>query len=623
MKEVNGGAKILLVEQLSGYNNVLQKCISDDKKLPKWVKENTEIIKTNSITESLKIIKDQAFDIIWLENLKMESFLIETVELYSCALPDTLIVCILKSLTENHNLDHLQSSDVLISDVEHFNYLFLLNSYQMAMSARKFKEHRLMMASNLSDVFDQINIGFVLLNADNIVEFFNPYAKRILKNHIELTKGARFPYSFSTEGTEEIKIPENGKSKILELEYKKMGKHNNNNNLLIIRDVSELRTFIGRIQKANLQKTEYIANLSHEIRTPINAIIGFADLLDTELGDENQQLFVNYIKSSSNQLINLIEDIIDLAKIEEGKIHIQKSHFSLNKILLEIYETHNILIEAKGLEKVELRLSLPVTDDQFNIFTDPYRLRQILSNFIVNAIKFTESGYIEFGYVFPHENEIRFYVEDTGSGMPNNMLDRIFEQYEQEYNAENKWMTGAGLGLTISKKLIELLSGKMHIESKEGKGTKIFFDLPGINRQISGDEKIEDEKPDFTGKVILIVEDDNYSSAFFKTILVPTNAQIIKAYNGRQAINICLSNEKIDLVLMDIKMPVLDGLEATREIKSIRKDLPIIAQTAYAQEGNQEKCFESGCDDYLAKPINSKVLLKTVGKYLIKKDTEN
>lgn len=396
--------------------------------------------------------------------------------------------------------------------------------------------------------------------------------------------------------------------------------------LFIVRDITEiikkednLRLSAEKAEESDKLKSAFLANVSHEIRTPMNAIVGFSEILtNQDLSQQEREEFINYITQGSNTLMNLIEDIIDITKIEAGQINIHFSDCNVDKLLDEHYATFLKMKNKNNRSNVELRLNKPMVDKDFIISTDPNRIRQILSNLLGNAIKFTKEGYIEFGVTLTPSKEIQFYVRDTGTGIPEDKLEYIFERFGQVDDDKHEHK-GTGLGLSISKKLAELLGGDLEVESVYGEGSKFILTLP-LDKEYQVEsqpaEKPKQLKYNWEDKLFLIAEDSILNYTFLDALFQKTGVKILWAKNGQEAIDICHENEHIDIVLMDIKMPVLNGLEAIGEIKKFRPDLPIIVQTAYAMPEDRERSFEAGGDDHLTKPINPEELFTTISKFL-------
>ena len=387
-----------------------------------------------------------------------------------------------------------------------------------------------------------------------------------------------------------------------------------------IRYIKELKDETSKAQTSDQLKSSFLANMSHEIRTPMNSIIGFSNLLASEEVPEDQKKeFVHYIQSSGEILLNLVDDIIDIAKIEAGELKIVKKECNVTGLLFELRNTFNEVKNRINKQLLDIVLILDAKNQNLMVKTDPFRLRQILSNLIGNAIKFTDQGTIEFGYKVVSQEKLEFFVKDTGVGLTREELDIIFDRFKRSPNSEEKNIIGTGLGLTISKNLVELLGGEMWVDSSPGNGTTFFFTLPYLKITKSlpdySEESFEQDY-NWKGKTFLIVEDDINSMSFLTEVLKKTDAVILQASSGDKAIELCLQSDSVDLVIMDIQMPGMDGLEATRVLKQINPRLPIIAQTAFAMAGDRERITQAGCDDYLAKPIDSKQLLPKINNLL-------
>ncbi|MCF6241538.1 MAG: ATP-binding protein [Bacteroidales bacterium] len=381
------------------------------------------------------------------------------------------------------------------------------------------------------------------------------------------------------------------------------------------------------VEADNLKST-FLANMSHEIRTPMNGILGFSELLKSDdTGPEERANYIDIIHQSGKQLMNIINDILDISKIEVGQIQINEENTSVNHILDELMILFNPVASDKG---IELRLHKELSEKESVIRTDSVRLRQILSNLINNAIKFTKKGYVEFGYLLVPEcmdkdtemkDCIQFYVTDTGIGIPANKREIIFDRFRQSDESHTRKFGGTGLGLAISKGFVELLGGTIWHESEEGKGSTFYFTIPYKVGDPDKVQKIEEKFADqyhWNNLKVLIVEDDDISFRYMSKVLEKTNIHVIRAVTGIEAIELCKKNQDFDLILMDIQLPGINGYEATRRIRAFAPDIPIIAQTAHALAEDRKKSMDIGCNDFITKPIKRNVLLRKMEKYLPK-----
>lgn len=378
-----------------------------------------------------------------------------------------------------------------------------------------------------------------------------------------------------------------------------------------------------RAEESDRLKSAFLANMSHEIRTPMNAIIGFTQLLaDPNIASNKKEEFIKIITHNGQTLIRLIDDIIDIARIEAGQLIINIAECHLNVLLSELQKQFLEIVQAIGKKNIDIILDIPM--EKIICYTDAFRLRQVLSNLIDNAIKFTNEGYIEIGLRKTEDNKLLFFIRDTGIGIPEDKRLLIFDRFRQLEEADTRSYGGTGLGLTISQNLVRMLNGEIQVDSKPNEGSTFYFTLPlpilEIDKQTESMQKEDlfDYKNIWKDKIFLVAEDDKYNFRIIEELLRDTNVTIIHALNGKEVLEKVRSNIKLDLILMDIRMPVMNGLIAAQEIRKSFPGIIIIAQTAYANEEDKHLCIEAGCNDYVSKPIDKKQLLYTIRKYLKK-----
>ena len=383
----------------------------------------------------------------------------------------------------------------------------------------------------------------------------------------------------------------------------------------------ELKLSKEKAEQADKLKTSFLANMSHEIRTPMNSIVGFSELITRKsVPQQKKDIYAEYISNSGKALLALIDDIIDISKIDAKQLRIVKSQVKINAMITELIEFYNSYKNESSKHEVTLKKHFSVDDEGFSILCDSVRLRQILNNLLSNALKFTEKGFVEIGYLLPNKATILFYVQDTGIGIAPEKTTLIFDRFRQADDSTTRKYGGTGLGLAISRKLIQLMGGQIWVESELGKGATFFFSLPLIipskSETILENLSTKNAPSSFKAKTILIAEDEDTNFLFLQEVLSPTNVAILRAHNGIEAIELVKKNDSIRLVLMDIQMPRMNGYQATQEIKKLKPSLPVIAQTAYAMAEDRAKGERAGCDYYLSKPIKPNDLLETLKQYL-------
>jgi len=369
-----------------------------------------------------------------------------------------------------------------------------------------------------------------------------------------------------------------------------------------------------KAEESDKLKTAFLQNMSHEIRTPLNGIIGFSALLnDEDISKDEIKEYTTLINQSGRRLIEIVNNVLDISKIQTGQIKIEKKPVLINSMFMDLTTFFSSIAKAKNISLNYHNQN----DKDRTIYSDEAKVHQILVNLINNAVKFTKSGNIDYGFEIK-DDFIQLYVKDTGIGIPQELNDKIFDRFIQVEQSMTKNFEGAGLGLAISRGLVELLGGKIWVESEINKGSTFFFTLPYTQDVVpsKADIKYTDIPVKYNHRKILIVEDDGFSFQYLNVILTKSGITVIHAENGEQAVELVRNTSDIDLILMDIRMPVMDGIEATKLIKQIRPELPIIAQTAYAFSEERNKILSIGCDEYLTKPLERVKLNQLVNMYL-------
>jgi PAS domain S-box-containing protein len=372
-----------------------------------------------------------------------------------------------------------------------------------------------------------------------------------------------------------------------------------------------------KAEESDRLKSAFLANMSHEIRTPMNGILGFADLLkEPELTGEERQEYIGIIEKSGLRMLNIINDLIDISKVESGQMEIYYSEMNINEQIEYIYNFFKPEVQKKGMQ-ILAQTDLPV--EAAIIRTDREKLYAILTNLVKNAIKYSDTGTINIGYKLK-DLHLEYYIKDTGIGIPHNKREVIFDRFIQADISDKKAFQGAGLGLAISKSYVEMLGGHIWVESEEGVGSTFYFTIPYKVKADETEAIIKTKSPnsieDKTRKLkILIAEDDESSEKLLTEIFKKYCKAEIRVRNGIDAVETCRNNPDIDLILMDIQLPEMNGYEATREIRKFNKSVLIIAQTAYALAGDRELTLKAGCNDYISKPIDRRVLLNIIEKY--------
>ena len=565
---------------------------------------------------------------------------------------DSLIQAIqLKYLLEKHHykaivaengkqaLEFLEqySPKIIISDI----CMPVMDGYELCRKVKADKKNEnipvilLTSLANPEDVIEGLDCG-----ADNFIT--KPYSEEYLITHIEqiiegrkvhLTNRVSFGIEIMFGGkqrlinadqlqmltllmsTYEAAIAKNQELLKIQEQLQSM---NNQLEELVARRTNELLLAKEKAEESDKLKTAFLANMSHEIRTPMNGILGFSQLLkEPNLSAHDKGKYIDTIDNSTHQLLSIITDILNISKIEAGEETTYSLFFNLREFLHEIKSFFQPLAKQKNLK---LSLVNNLSSGIENIKSDPIKLRQILDNLIGNAIKFTSKGKVEID-VNSKDDRLIFSIKDTGIGIDPSQHKVIFDRFRQVELTHSRKYGGTGLGLSLAKSFIEMLEGTIHLDSSLGKGSVFKFEIPlcVINEPIL-EKKSRIKKISINNKwgdkTLLLAEDEEDNAFFIQTALMPTGIKIITAVNGFDAVELCRKNRDISLVLMDIKMPEMEGLEATRIIRSFNKEIPIIATSAYAFSSDTETCIEAGCNDYISKPLVIDQLLVLIKKHL-------
>ncbi len=362
----------------------------------------------------------------------------------------------------------------------------------------------------------------------------------------------------------------------------------------------ELKEAKNKAEESDRLKSIFLANMSHEIRTPMNGIIGFSELLkDPDTPEEKKNDFADIVINSGTQLLQIIDDILEISRLETRQVKVNLSEINLNSLLFELF---NLYSEKAKDNKLALYIKKGASDEKSNILIDITKLNKILYNLIDNAMRYTNTGFVEIGYTIDQE-KVEVYVKDSGIGIHPKQINAIFERFSQGDKGLSSKFGGLGLGLSIAKENAELIGGNIHVESALGVGSTFKITFPYKPCGMDTEEQIYDY-------TILVVDDEEVNSLYLEILLEKYNPsiKIIMAKNGLEAIDMYNENRDIDMILMDIKMPVMDGLSATREILKLNPDVNIVAQTAYVTSEDKQKAFEAGCVDFITKPVKDKHL---------------
>lgn len=389
-----------------------------------------------------------------------------------------------------------------------------------------------------------------------------------------------------------------------------------------IKDIGERKKAINR----DRLKSSFLARMSHDIRTPLNSIVGFSEMVaDESVPSEEKKNYISYINKNSNQLLALINDIIDISKIEVGEIIIRNHETNINNIMSELETMYRNSNGIKDNKDIKMLFESTLGEAEASLISDSVRIKQVLINLVNNAIKHTKRGYIKVSYIKQDENNLVFSVKDTGIGIPKEKQKIIFDEFKQIIDPNAKSDGGTGLGLAISKNIVKLIGGDIWVESTPGKGSSFFFTIPykrntNIELPYIKTTEISEEDIHWNNKNILVVDDEKDVFIIVENMLKDTGAYCIYASSGYNATKICQNNTDIDLILLDIQMPKVNGIKTLEEIRKINPNIPVIANTAYALTEDKDKYLSKGFDNYISKPISKSNLLTILGEYFNEKE---
>jgi signal transduction histidine kinase/CheY-like chemotaxis protein len=511
------------------------------------------------------------------------------------------------------NLEKLTSSSIMLSDAASDDLPVqkhqITSSYTLKNSDGKFVANFLF-KRNFEVYFENaISLLYVIIVAFIINLIVNLiYTRRLVYYPLDLVRRAL----------------ESGNRRAIKELKKTTGEFSYIGNLFEEHSNQKLELIKAKIkaEESDRLKSSFLANLSHEIRTPMNAINGFTELiLNTKTTETEKLEYLNVIEKSGKNLVGIIDDLIEMSKIDSNQLLPNLTVINLDSLVTELYETVKVTVQNKDIDFKLIKSKAPV---RFNILTDDIKLKQVIINLLTNAIKFTEKGVVTFSFEIDEENGlINFAIKDTGLGISEDNHKNIFDRFKRVDSDISIKVGGLGLGLAISKAYIDLLGGTITLESKVGEGSTFYFSIPleySVTdhitvKPINNVEIVKSEE-----ETILIAEDDNINFLLFQKMMQNKNYKIIRAINGQEAVDICLNTPNIDLVLMDIKMPIMTGFEALEQIRPMRPNLPIIAQTAYSSSEDKMKIEEAGFNGYITKPLNRDNLFELINRYL---DKEN
>ncbi len=581
--------------------------------------------KEKLLAEACKIIfTDGGYDLCWIDMLNRDSGKFEQIALFNS---DDRYRETADSAIENNPMEGSTTFWSTIIAGKQFVSNDIQNDTNLS-SERKLSIHPELKSLAAFPLSQNLTIS-------GIVKVYSTKVNHFSEDELKLMNGLAQELSFALKKIDAERNEELIKKELMESEQKLRSQNEelarlNEKHLSVIEELKKSNENIQRINKeliiarekaeeSDRLKSTFLANMSHEIRTPMNAIIGFASFLGkSDLTDSEREEYSKIIVDRSDELLQIINDILDISKIESKTLVLYPETFVLDNLLDELNLIYTNKLETLGRNKIRIVCKKPPGVKPFSVTTDLLKFRQIFTNLLDNALKFTETGKIQFGYYAIEGDILTCFVADTGAGIDQKYTDKIFEIFRQAEPPPEKILKGTGLGLAICKGNAKLLGGDIWVNSVPGEGSTFFFSV-NFNQVASEGPNEKDAaigNLHWKVKKILIVEDDEYSIEYLKKTLVKTGAELYIAKSGKDARKYFDKLNGIDLILLDMKLPDSNGLTLVKEIKAKRKNLPVIAQTAFAMEDDRIKCLEAGCDDYISKPYKREELLVLINTYL-------
>ncbi len=641
--------KILYVED-SRIDFEMVKAILEEEDLVQSIR------RVDKKEEFLSALKEEKFDVVLTDYSLPVFHGLEAIHILKTKYPDLPVIMITGNLADEIAVDVMKKGawDYVLKE----NIYRLVPAILNAVENLKIKKERQAALESLKEsetnyrVLAESSPYGIIVHADRTILYHNQVAMRIFRvpDKVESLVGLkieeyvhpdyketlaeRFGMLYRGEEMQkeyEIKFLDYEKNELfLEVASSPINFNGQPAAQVIFRDIADRKKMERdlilakeRAEASDRLKSSFLENLSHEIRTPLNGIIGFASLLKLkDLSQEDRENYVKVIEDSGKHLLTIIDDLIEISRIESGQFELRNERFLLNEIMDELYLFFNSGDFYKNTNVI-LGLTKGLRDQESVVIGDKARLKQVLFNLLSNAFKFTREGRIDFGYRKPDEDGVLFFVRDSGIGIPDDFKEIIFERFRQVDNTSSREYGGNGLGLSICKGIVNAMQGKIWFDSRVDQGSDFYFriKLNFLNTAVitkRSNQSSKKQSYEWKGKNALVAEDENSNFVLLKHILERTGIGITHVKNGRDVISILENGNRFDIILMDVKMPEMDGMETIRILRERDIQIPVIAQTAYAMTEDRDKCLKAGCNDYITKPIRSSELLGKMQTFLNK-----